>query len=109
MSRNKPDNRNKPNNPDTLLNTAYQHDLPVTKADIDEYRKEYNAQHQPITEEGDQYNSLKDKYGFGGANKIKFIKNGKMYTRKLQINKRGTKYVRFNNKDECISKLKIVK
>ena len=43
----------------------------------------------------------------GGSKKVKFIKKGKTYSRTIKVNKRGTKYVRFDGKDIPISRLKL--
>lgn len=47
-------------------------------------------------------------WGYGGSKKVTFIKAGKKNTRKVQVNKRGTKFVRFNGKDIPVSRLKLV-
>ena len=44
----------------------------------------------------------------GGSNKVTFIKNGKKYTRSIYKTKRGTKYVKLNNKEIYVSRLSIV-
>lgn len=49
-----------------------------------------------------------DNYEYGGSKKVTFIKDGKKNTRKVQVNKRGTKFVRFDGKDIPVSRLKLV-
>ena len=44
----------------------------------------------------------------GGSNKVTFIKNGKKYTRSIYKTKRGTKYVKLNNKEIYVSRLSII-
>lgn len=43
-----------------------------------------------------------------GSKKVKFIKNGKTYSRTVKVNNRGTKYVRFDGKDIPLARLKRV-
>ena len=44
----------------------------------------------------------------GGSSKVTFLKNGKKHTRNVQLNKRGTKRVRYKNELILLSKLKLI-
>ncbi len=47
-------------------------------------------------------------YSGGSKNKITFLKDGKKVTRTVYVNKRKTKFVKYNNKEIYLSRLKLV-
>jgi hypothetical protein len=69
----------------------------------------WNFDSPPFPEDEIENVPIKSKFiAKGGNNKVTFIKAGKQYTRTIYKTTRGTKYVKFNNKEITINKLVII-
>ena len=85
--------------------------LYMVKDQIENYEQLINSIHEKFpnlvdTAQESDY-ALGNRVTKGGSKKVKFIKKGKTYSRTIKVNKRGTKYVRFDGKDIPISRLKL--